>query len=280
MSMPSQWDCLLKNLGTWRGSFTRLSSQGEICSDRPTDVILEGLDHNQTIRQRICTYTDQQYRELAEPERVLEFSTLGRGVMFCETGAFSQGSLQLAPFATFGAELGLIHGDRRLRLVQQFDSSGKLNQITLIREHRLGSTPPAQPPLTVSDLLGTWQGEGVTLYPDWRSPEHFITQLEVAQPTRDRLSQTLLFQGRSIQSSATIQGNILSFGIDDAASQLLLLPGGGSANCPRQVKTGQAFVLELGWLTQPNSRQRLIRHYDATGAWTSLTLVQEHRLPV
>ncbi|MDJ0549650.1 MAG: DUF3598 family protein, partial [Microcystis sp. M49637_WE12] len=26
--MLSQWECLLKNLGQWQGSFTRLSPQG------------------------------------------------------------------------------------------------------------------------------------------------------------------------------------------------------------------------------------------------------------
>ncbi|MCY7390505.1 MAG: DUF3598 family protein, partial [Leptolyngbyaceae cyanobacterium CAN_BIN12] len=127
--MKSQWDCLLQNLGEWQGSFTRFSAEGNELEDTPTVVSLEGLNGNQTIRQII--------RRLAsEPtEKILEYSTLGRGILFFEDGAFSQGSLQFAPFSEFGAELGLIHGDRRLRLVQLFNRDSQCDRVTLIREH-------------------------------------------------------------------------------------------------------------------------------------------------
>jgi hypothetical protein len=124
--MKSQWECLLQNLGEWQGSFTRVSPQGEILEDTPSIVCLEGLNDNQTIRQTIRLGTD---------EKILEYSSLGRGVLFFQNGAFSQGSIQLAPFSEFGAELGLIDENIRLRLVQLFDKNGQLNQFTLIREY-------------------------------------------------------------------------------------------------------------------------------------------------
>ncbi|MEQ8461969.1 MAG: DUF3598 family protein [Coleofasciculus sp. E1-EBD-02] len=114
--MRSQWDCLLQNLGEWQGSFTRFSPQGEALTDTPTVVSLEGLNQNKTVRQVIRRYP----RDRAVEETVLEYSTLARSVLFFETGAFSQGSMQWGPFSEFGAELGLIAGNRRLRLVQLY----------------------------------------------------------------------------------------------------------------------------------------------------------------
>jgi hypothetical protein len=51
LTMRSQWECLLQNLGEWQGSFTRLSPQGELLEDIPSETILEGLNNNQTVRR-------------------------------------------------------------------------------------------------------------------------------------------------------------------------------------------------------------------------------------
>jgi hypothetical protein len=142
--MQSQWHCLLKNLGVWQGSFARFSPTGEWREETPTIVSLEGLNDDQTVRQTIQRYAPMVEAgspwQAAVPidEKVLEYSSLGRGVLFFEDGAFSQGSMQFAPFSEFGAELGLIAGDRRLRLVQLFDRESQLAQLTLIREQCAG----------------------------------------------------------------------------------------------------------------------------------------------
>ena len=273
--MKSQWDCLLQNLGEWQGSFTRFSAEGNELEDTPTVVSLEGLNGNQTIRQII--------RRLAsEPtEKILEYSTLGRGILFFEDGAFSQASLQFAPFSEFGAELGLIHGDRRLRLVQLFNRDSQCDRVTLIREHRAGTATPDRPPLTVEDLIGTWQGAATTLYPDWREPSTFSSRLQV-QREGDRLLQQLSFgadvSSQAIASVAEIDGNRLMFIQGVQPIQVMLLPDGASSNCPMQIKPREAFFLEAGWLIQPNLRQRMIRSYGDKGEWLSLTLVTEQKV--
>lgn len=264
----SQWQCLLENLGEWEGSFTRLSPQGELLEDTPTVVSFTGLNDNQTMRQVVRRLPPNQPIE----EKVLEYSSLGRGILFFANGAFSQGSIQLAPFAEFGAELGLIWGDRRLRLVQLFNN-GQLDRLTLIREQLAGTTTPERPQLTVDELVGQWQGEAVTIYPDWRSPDTYTTNLKIER-VGDRLVQQLSFLGRNITSEASIQGSILNF---DSNTQILLLPDGASATSPLQVKGGRAFFLEVGWLVAPQKRQRLIRAYSDKGEWISLTLVTEQR---
>lgn len=276
--MPSQWENLGKNLGEWQGSFTRLSPQGELLEDTPTVVSLEGLHNNQTIRQTIRRFPPNQ----AVDEKVLEYSSLSRSVLFFENGAFSQGSMQWAPFGEFGAELGLIQGNRRLRLVQLFDKESQLSRLTLIREKLSGTDSPERPPLTVEQLLGEWQGEAVTIYPDLRSPDTYPTQLTIHREDSNRLVQQLTFGtgafARTITSTAKINGSILLFDEGTLPIQVLLLPDGASSNCPLQIQPRHRFVLEVGWLFQPNQRQRLVRTYSDKGEWDSLTLVTETRV--
>jgi hypothetical protein len=277
--MNSQWQCLFQNLGEWHGSFTRLSPQGEILQDTPTVVSFEGLNDNQTMRQVV--------RRLTDPidEKVLEYSSLGRGVLFLENGAFSQGSIQFGPFSEFGAELGLIEtcedgtpGDRRLRLVQLFNRESQLEQLTLIRERRANTNTQERSPLTVDDLLGIWQGEATTVYPDWQPPSTATTLLKLQQTGDHILTQELtLPNGQTIRSQAAIAGNVLKFAEGSQSVQVLLLPDGASATSPTQIKTGHPFFLEVGWLLRPNLRQRLIRSYSDRGEWISLTLVTEQK---
>ena len=285
--MLSQWECLLKNIGEWQGSFTRFSPQGEQLEDTPTVVSLEGLNNNQTIRQIVRYLPPGQ----AADEKVFEYSSLNRSTLFLENGAFSQGSMQWGPFSEFGAELGLIEGNRRLRLVQLFNQESQLSRLTLIREKLAGTETPERPPLTLEQLLGEWQGEAVTIYPDMRSPDTYPTRLEIQREDSDcpkgaarsdRIVQQLTFgteaSARTIRSTATVDGSILHFDQSPLPTQVVLLPDGASSNCPVQIKPGHRFVLEVGWLLQPDQRQRLVRSYTDKGEWVSLTLVTEHRV--
>ncbi|GAB4174111.1 MAG: DUF3598 family protein [Coleofasciculaceae cyanobacterium] len=276
--MLSQWECLLQNLGEWQGSFTRFSPQGEQLEDTPTVVSLEGLNNNQTIRQKVCYLRPGQ----AADEQVFEYSSLSRSILLLENGAFSQGSMQWGPFSEFGAELGLIDGNRRLRLVQLFNKESQLSQLTLIREKLAGTDAPERPPLMLEQLLGEWLGEAVTLYPTWLSPDRYPTRLQLHREGSDRIVQQLTFgtagSSRSIRSSARVNGSILQFERSSLPTQVLLLPDGASSNCPLHIKSGSPFVLEVGWLLQPNLRQRLIRSYSQTGEWLSLTLVTEYKV--
>jgi len=268
--MKTQWESLLQNLGEWRGSFTRFSPQGKLLEDIKSVVSLEGLNENKTIRQIV-------HRE-GQEDLVLEYSSLAKSTLLFENGAFSQGSIQLAPFTEFGAELGLIYENRRIRLVQLFDKNGQLDKITLIREHLAGTEPVENPPLSVNDLLGEWRGEAITIYPDLRSPDTYSSTLKLHLDDTGRLVQSLTFGERTITSTATIQDSIISFDQNPQNQvQVLLLPNGASATSPLQVKLRQPLFLEVGWLIQPDLRQRMVRSYSDKGEWVSLTLVTEQK---
>lgn len=272
--MLSQWDCFLKNLGEWQGSFTRFSPQGEQTSQTPTIVTLEGLNDNQNVHQVV------RYMPPNEPSRevVVDYDSLSRSIIFFENGAFSQGSMQWSPYSTFGTEFGLIDRSRRLRMVQLYNSSSQLERVVLIREKLPGSNVPERPPSTVADLLGEWQGEAVTLYADLSNPSTFSSHLQIKQKDSSSIEQNLSFGERTISSTAKIEGSRLLFDHSDLPVQIMLLPDGASCNCPLQVKSGHNFVLEMGWLVRPKVRQRIIRSYNEKGNWVSCTLVTEKKI--
>ena len=274
--MLSQWDSFLKNLGEWQGSFTRLSPQGEEIEDTPTIVILEGRENNQAVHQ-VVRYLppDKTSRDV-----VVDYSktSLNRSILFFENGAFAQGSMQFAPYGTFGGEFGLISGDRRLRMIIFYNGSSKLERVVLIREKLPNSNTPEKPQLTVENLLGEWQGEAITIYPDFRTPDTFKSHLKITKPSSNYLEQTLSFGTRQITSQARIDGSRLLFENSPLKIQILLLPDGASCNCPLEAKLGHNFVLEIGWLLAPNKRQRITRNYNEKGTWTSCTLVTETKL--
>ena len=271
--MASQWESLLKNVGEWQGSFTSFSPQGKQLADTPTVVVLEGRNNNTTMHQVVRRLPPEQTPQ----EKVFDYSSLSRGVLFMDNGAFSQGSMQWGPYSEFGAELGLIEGDRRLRLVQIFNREGKLDRLTLIREKLAGTNTPEREPLTLEQLVGEWQGEATTLYPDLRSPDRYTTHLQISREN-NHLVQKLTFGDRTVTSTAKIDGSVLLFDQGDLPVQLLLLPDGASSNCPIEIKPGHGFVLEVGWLVQSQQRQRLVRRYSERGEWTSLTLVREEKV--
>jgi len=270
--MRSQWQNLLENLGTWDGSFTQLSPLGIVEKDTPTVVTLEGKNNNQTIYQTVQRFPPG---ETPPPMLELEYSTLHRNILFFDNGAFSQGSAHYNPVSTFGGEFGFIHQQRRLRFVILYQKSD-LDQITLIREKLRGTTVPERPPLTVDQLLGTWEGQVTTLYPDLRPPVQTQSTLTISREG-NQITQTLSSGNFSLTSTATLEGSRLEFAGGYQPVQVLLLPDGGSTTTPVHLESGQPFFLEVGWLISPTDRLRLIRSYDRQGAWQNLRLVIEQK---
>ena len=270
--MKSQWECFLENLAVWEGSFTTFSPQGELFKDTPSRLTLEGYNNNQNARLTLQLE--------GERDIILELSPQGiGGIMFFENGAFSQGQMQFSPFSLFGGEFGLIYENYRSRVVQIFDSNSQISKITIIREHKAGSSKKERPPLRVDDLLGEWEGQAVTIYSDLRPADNYTSKMQLRLDGSGCLIQNLSFGNRTITSSATIQGSVINFDKDPQNQvHVLLLPGGGSATFPVKAQSRKPIFLESGWLIEPNLRQRMIRSYNEKGEWVSLTLVTEKKV--
>ncbi len=276
--MENNWANFLKNLGEWQGSFTSVSLEGELLDSTPSILNLEGLENNQLVRFRLRRFGPHGYSEPPLSDRAQEYRSIGRQNIFFETGAFSKGSLQLAPFSEFGAEYGFVAENRRLRFVQLYDKQGKLSNLILIREFRRGTEAGERPPLEIAQLLGNWQGIACTAYSDWRPSETYGTSLEIKEIGEGLLQQQLNFGEKTITSNARIEGKKLLFEEGDLPRQILLLPDGTSSNTPLQIKLRQPFFVEVGWLVEARERQRLIRSYNEKGQWISSTHIIEHKV--
>lgn len=274
--MNSNWENFLKNLGSWEGTFTQVSTEGKILGSTPSILTLEGLEDNQLVRFRIRRFANS-FSEQPTVDNAQEYRSLGKQAVFFDTGSFSKGSLQVAPFAEFGAEYGFVSGDRRARLVQLFDNQGCFESQTLIREIRSGTDANFRPDLRVEQLVGKWEGKAQMVFADWKEPETYTTSLEISE-VGGSLVQQLSFGGRTIASTAKIDGNRLYFDEGATPRQVLLLPDGVSSNIPLQISHRQPFFVEAGWLLSDNERQRLIRSYNDKGEWISSTHVVECRL--
>lgn len=274
----NNWQNFLKNLGEWQGSFTKISPQGDMFDSTLSIINLEGLENNKLVKFRLRRFGGDSYDETPTQDYEQDYRSLGRQIIFFETGTFSKGAFQLAPFADFGAEFGFIKNDRRLRCVLLYDRQNEFSSITLIREFRSGSDTEERPQLTLNQLLGKWQGTAYTAYPDFRPTDKFDTSLEIKKIDNNQVEQELTFSGKTLTSTAQIEGNKLTFNTGDSPRQILLLPDGTSTNAPSKLELRKPFFLEVGWLANEKERQRLIRNYDATGAWSSSVLVIEHKI--
>lgn len=271
--MPSQWENLFKNVGTWNGSFTRLNLDGAIVSDTPSCLVLEQTSE-ESAHLNLTRYPE------GKPPLVqnMAFTSLMPGLIFCEDGSFTQGSLQWSPGAQFGAEFGLTLPNARLRLVQMYDNGTDLSYLALIRETRDGQDKFVLPDLTIEQLLGTWRGQAITYAPDGKTSAPFATEIQIEQDGRDRVTQTLQYGEQTLQSSAQLDGSRLLFEQGDIPYQLLLLPQGCSALCPQKISQVSALVCEVGWLINPTTRLRLVRQYKPDGSWMGQTWIREEKV--
>jgi hypothetical protein len=243
--MGSQWDNFLQNLGEWQGSFATVNLQGQIVEITPSILSLVRGEEEKLVHFRLQRFGDGYDRE---PTREIkqEYRHLGKQVIFFNSGSFCKGSMQVAPFTPFGAEFGFVVGDRRHRLVTLYSEAGDFENLVLIREFRVGSGAKEQAPLTEEHLLGKWLGKSVTITADWSEP--------VETPWEFEFSGINDFSGTS-------------------QDRFMQLPDSGYILVPSQVSHREAFKVEAGWLPCRGRLERLIRRYDASGAWVSATWI-------
>ena len=253
--MANQWQNFLRNRGEWRGSFVRVDPTGSLHPGAPSILTLEPAPEERMVRFGLRRWPEGTpvapgggpEGEVGAPTREIaqEYRSLGRQVVFFETGTFCKGSLQVAPTTAFGGEFGFLRGDRRHRLVVLYEEAGPLDHLVLIREYRAGSGAAEGSATTAEQLLGQWRGEEATISADWLEPQ--TREVDVAMGPAD------------------LEG-------------LRLLPDGGFCLLPERVSHREAFAVEAGWLPAPGQLERLIRRYDATGAWQSATHQRLERL--
>lgn len=275
--MGSQWDNFLKNLGTWRGSFTGMSLDGAIQSEVPSRLTLDLVDGDRDrVLFTLCRFgVGEDQAPTQQMSQVVD--SLGRHALFFDTGSFSKGSMCLSSISPFIAEFGFIVGDRRMRMVQQYNDQFHFDQLVFIREFREGRNAQERPPLTVEQLLGTWEAEYYVHTPDFNPPTIKQSRM-VLQREGDCLNYTLELEQKKLTAKAQIRGNQLLFTEGKIAQQMTLLPDGASLNVPPQLERKQAFFVEAGWLVSDHVRHRMMRNFNANGDWENSTFIIEKRV--
>ena len=255
--MASQWENFLQNLGEWHGSFASLDASGTIVDSTPSILSLELEEGQQLVHFKLRRFGNgldsAPTREISQ-----EYRSLGKQVVFFESGTFCKGSLQVAPGTVFGAEFGFVAGDRRHRLVQLHSPDGAFESLVLIREFRAGSGANERPPLEADHLLGHWTGQAATISADWPEPDLAPCALDIHRGGNG----TLTFHTRIGAVEESSGGH---------SERLMLLPDSAYCLVPLQVCHREAFRVEAGWLPSPGRLERLVRRYDASGAWISAT---------
>lgn len=289
--MTSQWQNFLLNRGEWHGSFTSLTADGIVTDSTPSILSLDPDDDDRLVRFHLRRFGSEGLGSAPTREVRTDYRTLGRQVVFFDTGSFSKGSLQVAPNTPSGSEFGFIDADRRFRLVQLFTDVGAFDGHVLIREFRAGTEAQERPPLSVDHLCGIWRGQASTITADWPLADQKSVEIRLDRSVvdgRDHLTMQTSFPSDSrpcsdpcasdLCSSITgsMQGGVLCVE-GSLPRRWHLLPDGGYSLVPLQVSHRQAFLVEAGWMPASNRLVRLIRCYDATGAWQSSTHISVTR---
>lgn len=297
--MISQWRCIQQNMGTWHGSFTQFSPEGEQVKDTPSVLTLEEIEPGEKMQLTLERSPASGSKDITRRE----FFAPGPApyVYFFESGAFSQGSSQWAAFGQFGAEISIKVGDRRVRFVVMYDSGGdgtsSIKYVTLIRETQAGGTQFTEPDMTLTQLLGQYTGSmsvlhatlepmsvGTSLWTFTSTSEQAgLTAKEtVARETTDKENdetnwQTLLLQSNHSEQGLHSKRPTLLTAPDEQGLvyQLMPLPNGAYCLLPATLRQSIAFRIEAGWLRTDGNRSRLIRYYDSRGVWTHSALVED-----
>ena len=290
--MLSQWQCIRQNIGTWYGSFTQFSAEGELLKDTPSVLTLLETEPDKTMQLVLKRTPPSGATEVI----TRSFSAPGPApyIYFFESGAFTQGSAQWTAFAQFGAEMCLKVGDRRARFVIMYqsgvDGSAQLDYVVLIRETQTEGAQFIEPAMTASQMTGNWTGTlsalSASMEPlatgssEWRFEQSFQSYfLRCKDAFEDNLgdqasgaqTKKLLLSGKQthLDNVVPLRGKL--------DYRLIALPNGTYCLVPNVIQKAAEFRVEVGWLRSDGKRSRLIRYYDSRGVWTRSALIEDRK---
>ncbi len=80
--MLTNWRNFLKNAGEWRGSFTRISGQGEILDSTLSILNLEATNNNETVLFRLRRFQGRDYDSPVIQDYQQEYTSLAKENIF------------------------------------------------------------------------------------------------------------------------------------------------------------------------------------------------------
>ena len=279
--MLTQWQCIRQNIGTWHGSFTRFSPEGEQIEDTPSVLTLKETEPDKTMQLTLERTPPAGTTEVTQ--RSFSAPGLAPDAYFFESGAFTQGSAQWAAFAQFGAEMCLTVGDRRVRFVIMYESSvngsAQLKYVVLIRETQTKGVRFSEPAPTPTQMTGEWTGTLSALHATMApmtigsSQWHFDHASLCCQDTFGETTEKLLLAKEQDESGVLLLKGKLNY-------KLMSLPNGTYCLVPEAIGKAAEFRIEAGWLREDGMRSRLIRYHDQQGVWMTSALIEDQQKPI
>ncbi|NJM00404.1 MAG: DUF3598 family protein [Synechococcaceae cyanobacterium RM1_1_27] len=237
---------LALHLGSWQGIFRDYDGSSLTLKSQKRSIITFTQPEPGSIHQSniyLPMEADPTQPEGSGSSMGWLYRNYAAGLRFFQDGSFSNGRVQLAPFSDFGLEQGFLYQDQKARVVLLFDPAGSLTGLTTILETR-DTLPALNPPsLTPEHLLGSWHGQATTF------------DAQDYTPTLAPISLTL-----TTMPTWTFPGR-------------LWIEGTRQLPIPTQHRD-RSFAISLGWIPAPGMLRQLVRRYDSTGAWSSVTLVE------
>ena len=108
--MASQWLNFLRNLGEWRGTFTSVDTAGELGESTPSILSLESAEEDRLVRFRLRRFGPGGSEGEPIRDNREDYRSLGRQVVFFDSGTFCKGTLHVAPGNAFGGAIGCMAG--------------------------------------------------------------------------------------------------------------------------------------------------------------------------
>lgn len=243
---PSAPQALALHLGSWRGIFRDYEGSSLSLKSQKRSLITFSQPEPGSIHQRNTYLSMEADPNKAEGSNGSGMGWLYRsyaaGLRFFGDGSFSNGRLQLAPFSDFGVEQGFLWQESKARVVQLFDPAGALTTVTTILETRQGLPELDPPRLRPEQLLGSWRGQAVTF-----EAQEYVPRIDPIQFSLTEMPERVL------------PGS-------------LWLAGAITLPIPTQ-HPDRSFEISLGWIPVAKVLRQIIRRYDSTGAWSSVTLI-------
>ncbi|MFN8534755.1 MAG: DUF3598 family protein [Dehalococcoidia bacterium] len=209
-------------------------------------------------------------RKPGDPNFIAAIRTFAGGM------CFTSGYLRLMESLPFVCEQGIVEGDRKRRGMVMYDPAGSPTTLIAIRETRGQLTDDDHVSATLDDLLGEWQGDAQILRADGTPEERTPSRLQFDHDDGViRMMTSFGDLGISLTGTRDGESVMLSNG-----HRLGFLPGRLVLSYPQDIPAGsdRAFTVSLWWLPEPGRLRRMVRQYDASGAWLRSVLTNERRI--
>ena len=293
--MEGRFESICRNEGSWEGVWTYYRAPAP---DQPTPLVTNERRSTLIFERLGPDRARQTNRYHGQGELVWEYEDTPDGLKWYEVRgeerkpgdpnfiaavrafegeiSFTSGYLQLMDTLPFVSEQGIAEGDRKRRGMVMCDASGNVVTLIAIRETRGGAlTEEDHAVSTLDDVLGEWTGEGRVLPADG-SPESRVPARLVLRQDGDEVLVESTVADSETRDTGTAAGASVRM---SNGRRLVFLPGRVLLGYPEQVPTSgdRSFTVELWWLPEPTRLRRMVRQYDANGAWQRSVLTDERR---